>query len=365
MTMMISAVRTPSGVVLSRQSFLIDHQGGTLGRGKNNDWILPDPERIISARHCTINFDGGRYYLTDLSTNGTYINDALRPLGKGETVPLRDGDCINMGGYEFQVALGKQLSVGSVRTAAYVHEPYDETDSAQWSCESKLPTMKARAMSLDQDVREHSSAGRLRRKIVRDMGIEEKHLSQQALSRVIDDYGSQAPLIVDGLMRLLRARAGIKNGLRLEVTTIDENQNNPLKFSADANEAIEKLFVNKKPGDMPSTASLVEAFDNISDHQVALMAAVKSAFRQAMELLDPEKFEQDLLPKGKGSMLQSRNKAKMWEAYREKFHALLDDREGAFQALFGESFIRTYESQVTRLEAERIRRNENLPDKRK
>ena len=36
-------------------------QGGTIGRSLQNDWILPDPDRFISARHATIDFQAGSY----------------------------------------------------------------------------------------------------------------------------------------------------------------------------------------------------------------------------------------------------------------------------------------------------------------
>lgn len=34
----------------------------TLGRAADNDWVLPDPERLVSARHCVIQFKDGRYF---------------------------------------------------------------------------------------------------------------------------------------------------------------------------------------------------------------------------------------------------------------------------------------------------------------
>src|SRR3978361_770786 len=51
---------------------------GTLsvGRGPGNDWVLPDPDRHLSKTHCVISIENGRTVLTDLSTNGVYINGA-------------------------------------------------------------------------------------------------------------------------------------------------------------------------------------------------------------------------------------------------------------------------------------------------
>ena len=44
--------------------------GGTIGRGPDNDWVLPDDSRYVSSRHAVIDFQGGAYYLVDTSRNG-------------------------------------------------------------------------------------------------------------------------------------------------------------------------------------------------------------------------------------------------------------------------------------------------------
>ena len=59
----------------ARREFGID--GGTIGRSVESDWVLPDPQRYVSSRHCTIDFRGGCYYVIDTSTNGVYVNDML------------------------------------------------------------------------------------------------------------------------------------------------------------------------------------------------------------------------------------------------------------------------------------------------
>ena len=60
--------------------------GGTIGRATDNAWILPDPERYLSGKHVRIDFRVGTYVLVDTSSNGTYVNGAQVPLGKGTTI---------------------------------------------------------------------------------------------------------------------------------------------------------------------------------------------------------------------------------------------------------------------------------------
>ncbi len=50
--------------------------GGGIGRAHDNDWVLPDPQRYLSAHHARVQFRDGTYFLIDTSTNGVFVNDA-------------------------------------------------------------------------------------------------------------------------------------------------------------------------------------------------------------------------------------------------------------------------------------------------
>ena len=80
-------------------------QSLTIGRGPDNDVVLPDPDRLISKTHCVIEDHGGNVVVMDLSTNGTYLNYGKVPLGPTPT-PLNDGDVLSLGTYELVVAVG-------------------------------------------------------------------------------------------------------------------------------------------------------------------------------------------------------------------------------------------------------------------
>ncbi len=57
-----------------------NQDGGTIGRSLRSDWILPDPDQYISAKHATIDYQSGAYYLADMSSNGVFINGDSSPL---------------------------------------------------------------------------------------------------------------------------------------------------------------------------------------------------------------------------------------------------------------------------------------------
>jgi type VI secretion system FHA domain protein len=79
--------------------------GGSIGRGPDNEWILPDPDRYLSGKHARVDFRAGTYVLVDTSSNGTYVNGSQVPLGKYHDYVLKDGDYVRLGQYEFLVSI--------------------------------------------------------------------------------------------------------------------------------------------------------------------------------------------------------------------------------------------------------------------
>ncbi|UII71477.1 type VI secretion system-associated FHA domain protein TagH [Pseudomonas sp. HN11] len=76
-----------------------------IGRSLDNDWVLPDPERLVSSQHCVIQYKDGRYYLTDNSTNGVELVNAGVRMRRGSSEPLQDGELIRIGDYEIQARI--------------------------------------------------------------------------------------------------------------------------------------------------------------------------------------------------------------------------------------------------------------------
>ena len=76
-----------------------------IGRSLDNDWVLPDPERLVSSQHCVIQYKDGRYYLTDNSTNGVELVNAGIRLRRGNSELLQNGELIRIGDYEIQARI--------------------------------------------------------------------------------------------------------------------------------------------------------------------------------------------------------------------------------------------------------------------
>jgi type VI secretion system FHA domain protein len=84
----------PTPTPLSRR---FDAAGGSIGRTADNDLVLDDPSKSISRKHARIDCRDGHYYLTDIGSNPSLINELA--LGSGKEARLNDGDRITIGDY--------------------------------------------------------------------------------------------------------------------------------------------------------------------------------------------------------------------------------------------------------------------------
>jgi type VI secretion system FHA domain protein len=141
----------------------------------------------------------------------------------------------------------------------------------------------------------------------------------------------------------------------MSVTTIQPVENNPLKFSATVDDAIELMFVKRAKAYKPPLEAVREGFDGIADHQIAVIAGMRAAFEAIIRRFDPEQLQQRFERQQKAGLLLASKKARYWEAYQALYEDLTRDADEAFQLLFGDDFVQSYESQLTRLAVARKR----------
>jgi type VI secretion system protein ImpI/type VI secretion system protein len=110
MTVTLNVLRCPDAVPPETRRVT----GGefSIGRGPDNDWVLPDPDRHLSKRHCMLAFRSGGWQVADLSSNGTFLNRGSQPIGQGQVQELRDGDRLRLGAYEIELRIEAADGVG-------------------------------------------------------------------------------------------------------------------------------------------------------------------------------------------------------------------------------------------------------------
>ncbi|MGX9963613.1 type VI secretion system-associated FHA domain protein TagH [Roseomonas sp. F4] len=135
----LSVLRCPDAVVPGQRRAA----GGeiSLGRGAECDWPLADPDRVLSKRHCVLEFYAGGWQVRDLSTNGTFVNHAQTPVGRDQVRPLLDGDRLRLGAYEIEVRIAEATASGAGPGPGWgaAPDPFADAPPSQGFGASSLP----------------------------------------------------------------------------------------------------------------------------------------------------------------------------------------------------------------------------------
>ncbi len=425
----------------------------TIGRAAHNDWVLPDPTRIMSKFHCVVEGDGETFRLTDSSRNGVFVNEAEQAIGKGNTVVLGDGDRLHMGDYELEIALvanqpdvkppttdevsdaplssendgliprhrtnrdtvlglsDQELDPGGLFSrpqesdrlgpGSLIGEDWDAPPSepplgqtppsapeeeffrppSPAAPQTPIPesggTEPGAGLEAEPDtppptnVADSMSSEAAAPRVARPEAVPVERgrkgggeamlaafLDGAGLETVVIPAGSEEQVLrkvgeafrhsVVGIMSVLAARRGVKNELRLQQTTIMPADNNPLKFSIGAEEAMENLLLKEGRGYLSMRDAVIEAFDDINAHELALMAGMQEAVKHLLKQIDPTVLEQQPdKDRGLGDMLTTK-KARYWDTYLRAYERIADMIDEDFDSVLGRYFSRAYEEQIER-----------------
>lgn len=155
-------------------------------------------------------------------------------------------------------------------------------------------------------------------------------------------------IALSGVMEALRTRERMKDDLRMRGTTFKAADNNPLKFSANVDDAFHNLLVKHNPAYLQPADAFEEAFRDVREHQAALQAAMRLAFESMLSQFDPQRMQEEFDRQMKGAIIGVPGKLRYWDLYRDKYGELIKDAEAGFRTLFGEAFARAYEEHLER-----------------
>lgn len=356
-------------------------EGGTIGRSLNNDWILPDPDKFISGKHATIDCKGGIYYIVDLSTNGVYINDERKPLGKGNPRRLFNGDHLHLGDFEVLVSIdeGEDLEMPEAPKPTVVPDHIeqlveedriktgvqlldedeitgdvafesvlytgDDDESAEEPKEPEPPLLEpeapppARVRVTDDDLFDSFLDGL-------QISRAELHPSID-VAEAMHNAGEILREFIDGTEKLLANRAELKSAFRLDQTTILPRRNNPIKLSQNTGDLIKQLLVGRDGEYLGPRDAVREVCQDLLAHQEAFLDAMTHAFVEFAERFDPEEltahFERSL---GRKPLFRLLNELKYWGLYKDLYPTMTEKGSGRLPQMFAEEFVTAYERYI-------------------
>ena len=339
--------------------------GGRIGRHDSNDWVLHDTDRYVSGRHAEIEHRGGTWWVRDLSTNGTFINDSDEALGPQRVHQLENGDRIRIGEYDIEV----EVSGGNDFPADELQPISDADLDTSFEVKSVLATSRrerdsrprrrpvvaaatpppapAPAMPSAQ-----TATGRARDEhdmwpglaaLCKGAGIDPRALPPESRMAALHQAGQLLRETLVGFTELARTRAdfasefGITSGARRRDAT------SPLVQISAVEPLLEMMLAGKGPGDARAVDEIRGQFARARHHEIAVSAALREALLAVFEKLDPDELEAQLGKRAKGAATPDRQ-LRLWNRYRELFRATVQAGDAGLPAVFLVAFARAYES---------------------
>ena len=103
----------------------------------------------------------------------------------------------------------------------------------------------------------------------------------------------------------------------MRMTTFKTTNNNPLKFSANVEDALHNLLVKRNAAYLGPVQAFEDAFQDVRNHQMAMLAGVRVAYEAMLKEFEPGRLQEEFEVHGKGgSFLGGAGKSKYWELYR-------------------------------------------------
>jgi type VI secretion system FHA domain protein len=163
-------------------------------------------------------------------------------------------------------------------------------------------------------------------------------------------FGEIIRVVVTGVMDVLQSRRQIKDEFRMRMTQFRPADNNPLKFSANVEDALHNLLVKRNAAYLGPVEAFEDAFTELRNHQLAMLAGMRVAFESMLAEFDPDRLQENFDRQSAKGLVPA--KMRYWDLFRDKRREMAKDPEATFRQLFGEEFARAYEEQLKQLKSQ-------------
>ncbi len=304
--------------------------GGRIGRASDNDWVLPDPHRFLSGYHAMVEYHGGRWTLTDTSSNGTFVNDSVMPIGRDASQVLRHGDRVRIGEYDIGVAitadndfpaqdggldlldeeelalathgdLGAELDLK--RLLSDPNPPPDDAPPVPLKVSDAYGQAAMRARLRPSTSRSALGAPRAAagppatqaaavQAFFRGAGLDPTPLSGEQSTAAMVLAGQLLREMVLGLISSQQHRQEQRGRFNLEDTALTPVEQNPFRVADSVDDALKRLFGPRSTRFMSPLEAVRASFSDLARHEQATQVAMQDALADFLRRLAPEVLEQ-------------------------------------------------------------------------
>jgi predicted component of type VI protein secretion system len=339
--------------------FVVEVPNVVLGRSRNCNWALPDPQNAISSRHAEIRRDGDSYLLKDISTNGTFVNESAERLAAERRI--EPGDLIRIGKYEILASFEQEKTAEPAPSAeqttpaaaAEPAEPPSDNVTVMWDSLADINKVDwARggfgvpdAAASPVAAADAATADALVAALIDAAGLAGTEVPRSP--ELVQKVGGLLRRLVSGLLVMVEARARAKAQMGAEMTGLQLEGNNPIKFARSPEQALAQLLMPPQSGFMEADKAVEDAFIDLQSHQVATLRAIPGSLRATLDRFSPGSIRRRAENIGiLGRILPGMRDAALWRNYEREFVAVKKESDEAFMAVFSKEFRKAYERQL-------------------
>ncbi len=188
-----------------------------------------------------------------------------------------------------------------------------------------------------------TSSNAIAQRLAQGARVPEDFFAGRDPAELAELFGQVMRLVVENTMQLLNARVQAKRLARSSShTMIEALNNNPLKFSPSAEDAMRIMFGPATRSYLDAYRAFAQSFDDLKSHQIKTYSAMQHALITLMEDLDPQTIEREAEDRGIASLVTSR-KAKLWDAYVARWQAKTRRESGGMIDSFMLNFAEYYD----------------------
>jgi type VI secretion system protein ImpI len=168
--------------------------------------------------------------------------------------------------------------------------------------------------------------------------------AQRDPEQLAQELGLMLRVVIENLRQLLNARLEARRLARTaNQTMIQALDNNPLKFSPTAEDALRIMFGPATHSYLDARRTFEQSFDDLKTHQIKTYAAMQNALSMLIEDLDPQTIDQQAGgDRGLAGMVGSR-KARLWDAYVARWQAKTARHDSGMVDAFMQYFADCYD----------------------
>lgn len=180
------------------------------------------------------------------------------------------------------------------------------------------------------------------------LGLPLGEVPESELPEVLLDLAATLRVAIEGINGVfVDAETGVV-GYPVTHANVHAIEDNPLRFSKDANEALRVMFLERHSVHLTPSAAVVDSLEQIQNHNSSMTNSVEIGLDNLLRAFEPENLETrfERYRRQEKEMSEEARDAWYWRTYRAYIQEMSNQRQEGLSRLFWDVFQKAYHEQL-------------------